>query len=189
MGSALIVESQRAGIVVLVGLYAVPCFMQYAPLIWSPGAPIDEVELWRSLANDWKRLQRGAEKNITRLDLSIAELRILRVLREKGSSPMNRFCGETMLSQPTITGIVDKLEERGLVGRVRSREDRREVLIAITPKGDEEFVKGMDLHRQFVKKALSVMTTDEVDALVSLLKKLADASDAIVETADTPTAR
>jgi len=147
--------------------------------------PVDEVELFRSLANDWKRLQRGAEKNITRLDLSVAELRILRALRERGSSPMNRFCAETMLSQPTITAIVDKLEERGLVGRVRNREDRREVLIAITPKGNETFVKGMDLHRQFVKKALSVLETDEVDALATLLKKLADASDALVKTSET----
>ncbi len=151
-------------------------------------APLDEVELWRSLANDWKRLQRGAEKNIMRLDLTVAELRILRVLREQGTSPMNRFCRETMLSQPTITGVVDKLEERGLVGRVRSREDRREVLIAITPRGEEAFVKGMDLHRQFVKKALSVMTADEVDTLASLLRKLADASDAIVQASAIPTA-
>ena len=90
--------------------------------------PIDEVELWRSLVDSWRRFQRGSEKNLMRIDMSVAELRILKVLREKGSSPMNRFSTETLLSQPTITGIVDKLEERGLVARVRSLEDRREVL-------------------------------------------------------------
>jgi DNA-binding MarR family transcriptional regulator len=140
----------------------------------------DEVELWRSMTECWKRLKRGAEKNLTRSGLSIAELQILRVLREEGSSPMNRFCAETALSQPTITGVVDKLELRGLVERVRSREDRREVLIAITPAGNDSFVKGMDLHREFVAKVLSVLEGDEVDAVVSLLKKLADASDALV---------
>jgi DNA-binding MarR family transcriptional regulator len=142
---------------------------------------VDKLELWRSVSDYWKRLQRGAEKNLMRLDLSVAELRILRVLREQGSSPMNRFCPETMLSQPTITGIVDKLEERGLVERVRSREDRREVLIAITPKGSDTFVKGMDLHRQFVERALSVLEADEADIFVSLLKKLAEASDSIIK--------
>jgi MarR family transcriptional regulator, 2-MHQ and catechol-resistance regulon repressor len=142
---------------------------------------VDEVELWRSVVDSWKRLQRGAEKNLVSIDLTPAELRILRVLREQGSSPMNRFCHETMLSQPSITGIVDKLEDRGLVERVRSREDRREVLIAITPKGDHAFVKGMDMHRQFVEKALSALGSDEVDTLVALLKKLADASDAAVK--------
>jgi DNA-binding MarR family transcriptional regulator len=147
--------------------------------------PLDEVELWRSMVDNWKRLKHGAEKNLLRFGLTVAELRILRVLREQGSSPMNRFSAETMLSQPSITGIIDKLEEGGLVERVRSREDRREVLIAITAKGDQVYAKGMDLHRQFVEKALSALEADEVHALVSLLKKLADASDAAVKAPET----
>jgi DNA-binding MarR family transcriptional regulator len=143
--------------------------------------PLDEVELWRSMVNNWKRFQHDAEKNLLRLGLTLAELRILRVIREQGSSPMNRFSAETMLSQPSITGIIDKLEEGGLVERVRSLEDRREVLIAITAKGNEVYAKGMDLHKQFVEKALSALDAEEVQTVVSLLKKLADASDAAVK--------
>jgi DNA-binding MarR family transcriptional regulator len=154
----------------------------------TPGQ-LDEVDLWRSMASSWKRLQHGAEKNLLRIDLSVAELRILRVLREQGSSPMNRFAAETMLSQPSITGLVDKLEERGLVERVRSREDRREVLIAITEKGNQTYSKGMDLHRQFVEKALSALEDDEAKSLVSLLKKLADASDVVVKVPGAPSVR
>ena len=153
------------------------------------GGSLDEVDLWRSMANSWKHLQHDAEKNLLRLDLSGAELRILRLLREQGSSPMNRFCAETMLSQPSITGIVDKLEEKGLVERVRSLEDRREGLIAITPKGNQTYVKGMDLHRQFVEKALSALEDDEAKSLVSLLKKLADASDAVIKAPEVSTVR
>ena len=155
----------------------------------SSGGPLDEVDLWRSMASSWKRLQHDAEKNLLRIDLSVAELRILRVLREQGSSPMNRFCAETMLSQPSITGLVDKLEERGLVERVRSREDRREVLIAITAKGNQTYSKGMDLHRQFVEKALSALEDDEAKSLVSLLKKLADASDAVIKAPEVSSVR
>jgi MarR family transcriptional regulator, 2-MHQ and catechol-resistance regulon repressor len=142
--------------------------------------PLDDVDMWRSMASSWKRLQHHAEKNLLHIDLNLAELRILKVLREQGSSPMNRFSAETMLSQPSITGIVDKLEERGLVERVRNLEDRREVLIAITAKGNQTFSQGMDLHRQFVEKALSALEDEEARSLVSLLQKLADASDEVV---------
>jgi DNA-binding MarR family transcriptional regulator len=148
--------------------------------------PVDEVELWRSLANQWKRLQRGAERNLMRIDLSPAELRILRMLREGGSLPMNRFSTDTLLSQPTITSIVDKLEERGLVDRVRSKEDRREVLIAITRNGDATFVRGMELHRQFVKRAFAGLKVEEVNELASLLGKLADVLESLVELQETP---
>jgi DNA-binding MarR family transcriptional regulator len=150
---------------------------------------VDGVELWRSVVDSWKRLQRGAEKNLALLDLTPAELRIMRVLLENGTSPMNRFSHETMLSQPSITGVIDKLEERGLVERVRSKEDRREVLIAITAKGNDAYTKGMDSHKQFVEKALSALEAEEVDALVSLLKKLADASDAAVKAPEISGAR
>jgi MarR family transcriptional regulator, 2-MHQ and catechol-resistance regulon repressor len=155
----------------------------------AKAGPTDEVEIWRSLVDSWKRFQRGAEKNLVSLDLSAAELRILKVLREQGSSPMNRFSTETLLSQPTITGIVDKLEGRGLVARVRSLEDRREVLIAITPKGVDTLAKGMELHGRFVERSLSALRADEVDVLVGLLKKLADASDSLIQGQGSETAR
>jgi MarR family 2-MHQ and catechol resistance regulon transcriptional repressor len=143
----------------------------------KPG-PLDEVELWRSVVDSWKRFQRGSEKNLMKLDLSGAELRILRALEERGNLPMNRFSAETLLSQPTITGIIDKLEQRELVARVRSLEDRREVLIAITAKGSDILAQGLDLHKRFVEKSLAALDEDEVITLVTLLQKLADASGA-----------
>lgn len=138
---------------------------------------VDELDVWRGVVDPWKRLQRNAEKNLLDAGISIAELRILRVLRTEGSSPMHRFCSATMLSQPTITGVIDKLEERGLVERVRSSEDRREVLIAITSKGGHALAKGEDIHRRFVEKSLSVLHDDEAKTLVGLLGKLADATE------------
>jgi MarR family 2-MHQ and catechol resistance regulon transcriptional repressor len=128
----------------------------------------------RLLIDAWKRVQRGAEKNLLRVDLTVAEFRTLRVLKEEGSSPMNRFCSATLLSQPTITGIVDKLEERGLVERVRSLKDRREVLIALTPKGSSVFARAEEVHREFMAELFSVLGHDETLHLQRLLSKLAD---------------
>ena len=142
---------------------------------------VDKVELWRSAADSWKRIKVAAETNLMRAELTVAEYRILRVLKEHGSSPMNRFCPETMLSQPTITGIVDKLEQRGLAERVRSKEDRREVLIAITPKGSAAYAKGEEIHTRFVEKALSGLKPGELTQLVSLLENVADASDLMIK--------
>lgn len=138
---------------------------------------LDSVALWRVVVDSWKKLQREAEKNLVGADLTTAELRILKTLNREGSLPMNRFSHETMLSQPTITGMVDKLEVRELVERVRNPDDRREVLIALTSKGKVELAKGEELHKKFVDRALSVLSDDELDRLASLMKRLADASE------------
>jgi len=140
----------------------------------KPAQSLDELAVWRSIADSWKRVQRGTEKNLMSADLTLAELRILRVLRDQGSSPMNRFSTETMLSQPTITGVVDKLEERRLVERIRSVQDRREVIIAITPKGNEVLAKGEEIHKRFLERSFSGLREGEMETLSVLLKKLAD---------------
>lgn len=142
----------------------------------KPVERLDQVEVWKSFVDSWKRLQRAGEKNLAGAEMSTADLRILRVLRDQGSSPMNRFASETMLSPPTITGVVDKLEERGLVERVRNPEDRREILIAITQKGTITLTMGEELHKRFLDRSLSVLSDAELRQLASLMKKLADSS-------------
>jgi DNA-binding MarR family transcriptional regulator len=138
---------------------------------------LDELAVWRSVADSWKTVQRAAEKNLLSAGLSFAELRILRVLRDQGSSPMNRFSAETLLSQPTITGVVDRLEERALVERIRNLSDRREVLIAITPKGNGVLALGEEVHKRFVERSFAVLHEGEMETLSALLKRLAEVAD------------
>lgn len=143
----------------------------------KPAQQLDEMELWKVVIDSWKRLQRAAERNLLSAGLSLAEFRVLRMLRDQGSSPMVKLSGETLLSQPTITGLVDKLEELGFVERVRNLEDRREVLIALTTKGTGALSKAEQVHRQFVQRSLSVIPESEMSVLGRLLKRLADASE------------
>jgi MarR family 2-MHQ and catechol resistance regulon transcriptional repressor len=49
--------------------------------------------------------------------------------------------GKTLITKGGITGILDRLEARGLVKLVPSRDDRRSVLVRMSPKGIEFFRK------------------------------------------------
>ena len=64
---------------------------------------------------------------------------VLRILR--GSHPTRLACGDIadrMISRdPDVTRLVDRLSRRGLVTRVRGRQDRRVVEVGITAKGRE----------------------------------------------------
>ncbi len=69
-------------------------------------------------------------------DLSSNQYNVLRILR---GAPEGLLCGEIacrMISRdPDITRLLDRLEERGLIGRCREDPDRRKVLVRITPAG------------------------------------------------------
>ena len=91
----------------------------------------------------------------TTAELTNNQYNVLRILR--GSHPTRLACndiGERMIARdPDITRLIDRLEKRGLVERIRSRRDRRVVEVGITSKG-LALVGGLDAHVQRMPKAL-----------------------------------
>jgi DNA-binding MarR family transcriptional regulator len=88
---------------------------------------------------------------------------------------MAELSSDAGMSQPAITGLIDKLEGHGLVNRDRDSKDRRIINIAITSKGESLFRRGLRMHRQFVKSSLSALSDSELFQLTSMMKKLAEA--------------
>jgi MarR family 2-MHQ and catechol resistance regulon transcriptional repressor len=79
---------------------------------------------------------------------------------------------KVLKSTGNITTVIDNLEKRGLVKRVRSTEDRRYIQVHITAEGSaliEAFFPG---HMKRVEKSFSVLTASERKELGRLCKKL-----------------
>jgi len=67
--------------------------------------------------------------------LSIAQLDVLRRLAQHGPSPMRKLAEQMNCEASNLTGLVDRLEVRGLVTRLTDPDDRRVRLLALTPEG------------------------------------------------------
>jgi MarR family transcriptional regulator, organic hydroperoxide resistance regulator len=72
---------------------------------------------------------------LVRLGISMAQLNILHTLQRTGEMPMSRLADVLNVSVSNATGLVDRMEERGLIARHRVPEDRRIVLVRITDGG------------------------------------------------------
>lgn len=66
--------------------------------------------------------------------LTLAQVRVLRWLAKQPKS-RGQLGVDLALAPPSITRLVDRLEERGLIERRRDHEDRRKVLATLTPEG------------------------------------------------------
>jgi DNA-binding MarR family transcriptional regulator len=66
--------------------------------------------------------------------LTLAQVRVLRLLAKQPRS-LGQLGADLALAPPSITRLVDRLEERGLIERHRADEDRRKVLASLTPQG------------------------------------------------------
>jgi MarR family transcriptional regulator, lower aerobic nicotinate degradation pathway regulator len=74
-------------------------------------------------------------------DLSIAAIRLLGILRDRRPA-INELARLLQLDKSSVTGLVDRAEERGLVRRTPSTLDRRSVQVAITAAGQELIDQG-----------------------------------------------
>jgi MarR family transcriptional regulator, organic hydroperoxide resistance regulator len=85
------------------------------------------------------RLVRGmmhwAREEARTLDLTFPEVMLLGGLRESGPIPLSQCAEARGIPASTVTGLLDALETRGFVRRSHGTEDRRQVIISLTPSG------------------------------------------------------
>jgi DNA-binding MarR family transcriptional regulator len=67
-------------------------------------------------------------------ELTLMQVRVLRRLAKEPRS-LGHLGADLMLAPPSMTRLIDRLEERGLIERRRDDDDRRKVLATITPEG------------------------------------------------------
>jgi DNA-binding MarR family transcriptional regulator len=82
------------------------------------------------------RLKQDIREVAEEVGLSVAQLDVLRRLRHQGPSPMRRLAEQMHCEASNLTGLVDRLEGRGLVERRPDPGDRRVRLLALTEAGE-----------------------------------------------------
>jgi DNA-binding MarR family transcriptional regulator len=73
-----------------------------------------------------------------RLGLSPTDLKALDLLQRRGPLAAGELAKETGLATASVTSLIDRLEQKRFVRRVRDREDRRRVVVALTGKLEEK---------------------------------------------------
>ncbi len=137
---------------------------------------VSKFDVGRALSDGFKRWNKLAETNLSEMGLSLAEFRVLKVLFETGPRLMVTLAMEQGMTAPGMTMVVDKLEEAGLVRRVRSDADRRAINVAITGKGGEKLKRATKLHDRFVERATEGMSTQEIDSFITTLNRVLGAA-------------
>src|SRR5258705_12111997 len=96
-------------------------------------------ELANELASWNPRERMGAFKSWQRGALSLVHLNVVTVIEVEGPLPMGRLAEALDVSVASVTGIVSRMEQRGLVERRHAEDDRRVVLVHLTDAGAHGF--------------------------------------------------
>jgi DNA-binding MarR family transcriptional regulator len=112
------------------------------------------------------------------------QLMILKVLSVLNGSSVGELTREVHLSQATVTGILDRLEKRGLVERQRSDVDKRKVNVSLTDAGKNILADAPPLlQEKFMSEFAKLEDWEQTQILSSLQRivSMMEASDIEVE--------
>jgi DNA-binding MarR family transcriptional regulator len=107
----------------------------------------------------------------TTVCVSRTEVGVLRNLRS-GPRRITELAAEERVTQPAITLLVNRLEERGWVQRVPDPSDRRAVLVSLTPDGEAVFEQLRAEYRALLHEEMASLDDDEVATLASAVEIL-----------------
>lgn len=139
------------------------------------GEVLEELTSWnpREFIAAFGRWHHGA--------ISLVHLNVLILLEAEGPLPMGRLAAALDVSVASATGIVDRMEKRGLVERRHDATDRRLVLVHPAPGARDVFGDIDGRRRAGLAKLLDRLTDEELAALLRGHRALRAARAAIHE--------
>jgi len=126
------------------------------------------LNLWRT----YDRLRQLEDELFAAHDLTAQQYNALRLLAASPERVATLALAGLLISRaPDITRLLDRLEERGLVDRERSRQDRRTVRIGITSAGRSLLQALSAAVRECHERQLGHLAWDELQSLNALLTR------------------
>lgn len=105
-------------------------------------------------------------------ELTGKQMYYLEVISNLNNPNLSELATELNLSKPSITAIVDKLEEWGFIRKVHSDEDRRVSHIHMAERGKEIEKLHKKIHGRISNMFTSKLNEDELQSLIKLLSKI-----------------
>src|SRR6266581_783703 len=94
-------------------------------------------------------------------------------LEREAGIPMRALADRILYSKSGFTRVVDRMEEAGLVRRVRPQHDRRSILVVLTDKGSDIMERARRYHRDGIEQHFSQhLSEKEIRALTGALEKI-----------------
>jgi len=128
---------------------------------------------WGTLYQTYNAIFKLTELALLPHNLSLPQLHLLSVLKEGGGILTTGEIGRAMVkASQTITGLVDRLEEPGLVERVFDRSDRRKTWVRLTPKGQRKWEEAVPVANRVAEEVFSALSDEELRELEAKTDKL-----------------
>jgi DNA-binding MarR family transcriptional regulator len=126
----------------------------------------DFIPLMRELARAYQAFAAYDASGYRDSGLTVPQADVIFTLGNTGGLTFKEIGEQTLITKGTLTGVVDRLEQKDLVKRVPSSEDRRCTQVVLTTRGNKVFKKEFPRQIDFLKQRFEKLSrSDRRDAL------------------------
>ncbi|WP_053361993.1 MarR family transcriptional regulator [Bacillus sp. FJAT-27251] len=130
------------------------------------------LKLFIVLSRAFRAINEEVNKVIQQRGLNPTEFAVMELLYHKGDQPLQQIGGKILLASGSITYVVDKLEQKGLLRRVGCPRDRRVTYAQITEDGKKLIEEMFPEHSERIHELMGALDSEEKQQVIELLKKL-----------------
>lgn len=116
-----------------------------------------------------------AASHVQKLDLTLSQFDVIITLGGTSGMPYKKLGEKTLITKGTLTGVINRLEDKGLIQRVASKTDGRSQIIRLTEAGDTIFERTFPEHLQFINRLFDDYSPEDIATLEANLVRLHNA--------------
>jgi MarR family 2-MHQ and catechol resistance regulon transcriptional repressor len=126
----------------------------------------------RELVRTYQAFSSFDDEHIRKLGLTVPQYDVIATLGNTSGMMMGQLAEKTLVTKGTLTGIVDRLEQKGLVQREVPPENRRCFMIVLTEAGEKLFEEIFPAHINRLKKRFERFDDAEIQQFQTSLQRL-----------------
>lgn len=128
--------------------------------------------LVRALAETYQAFATFSADHIRELGLTPPQFDLIATLGNTPGMTCKELSEKTLITKGTLTGVIDRLLEKGLLSREECENDRRSYWIRLTEAGQQKFDEAFPQHLEHMRTVFEQMPTGEMETLRQLLLQL-----------------
>jgi DNA-binding MarR family transcriptional regulator len=138
----------------------------------------DHDEILVALRRITRAIDLQSKRLVKATGLTAPQLVVIDTLHKQGELSPSAIARAVSLSQATITSILDRLVQAGLVERIRSETDKRVILARLTEKGEAASNNSPELLQAGFMRSFRTLQPWEQNMLIASLQRIAELMDA-----------